>query len=118
MLLKKKCLYFCVNKSLINFIACNFFYFMGSTRLKGVEVDVKVITYGVYPLLTFLAKSSSTQFQSLVDIIVYDVPKKIQRFFVIYVVLSIRFNTKVIVTTTAKELGLLLSIGGVHRSAG
>lgn len=95
---------------------CNLFNLIRKIRIKNLELEVKVSPWNIYPILSFLNKNTHTQFQSLLDIVVYDIPKNKERFVIIYSLLSKRFNRRVFIKTKTNEISPLLSISSIYRT--
>lgn len=68
-------------------------------------------------MITFFKKKNQVQFQSLLDIIIYDIPKNKDRFTVVYSLLSIRFNRRLFISTKLNELMPLISISSLYVTA-
>lgn len=109
----KKLNFFCIQKSYITFLKCNLFYFIHQIKLINMELIIQLISWNIYPVLTFLKKNSSSQFNILIDIIVYDVPQNKERFIIVYNLLSIHFNKRIFIVTKINELSTLISINSL-----
>jgi NADH/F420H2 dehydrogenase subunit C len=69
-------------------------------------------------LMRFLKYSTNTQFKQLLEITAVDFPDKGKRFEVVYMLLSIRFNTRLIVKVCVNEVTSVPSIVDIFPSAG
>lgn len=68
-------------------------------------------------ILNFLQKHALCLYKQLLDIAVEDTPKKRNRFRVNYILSSILYNAKIIISLTANELTYLPSITFLYSSA-
>jgi NADH:ubiquinone oxidoreductase subunit C len=85
--------------------------------VSGLEVELKVASKKIYPLIFFLNKHSLCMFKIMIDIICSDMPGKPHRFFLVYNLLSVQFNIRVRVMSKIKEnMGQLLSLVSLYRS--
>jgi len=85
--------------------------------VSGFDIVIEVVNKNIYPILLFLSNHTIWQFKSLVDIVCYDVPKKIYRFSLIYNLISIHYNLRLRVITKVNELSNLFSVVGLYKSA-
>ncbi|MFT5438280.1 MAG: NADH-quinone oxidoreductase subunit C [Alphaproteobacteria bacterium] len=72
---------------------------------------------GLVRLMTFLRDDSNSLFKVLIDICGVDYPERIERFDIVYNLLSMRFNQRVRIKVRATEDDLVPSIVGVFSSA-
>jgi NADH:ubiquinone oxidoreductase subunit C len=68
-------------------------------------------------LLNFLKYHTNTQFNLLTDIIAVDEPQKHFRFEVIYHILSLHFNERLVISLRTNELNPISSITGIYKNA-
>jgi NADH:ubiquinone oxidoreductase subunit C len=103
-----------------------FFTFLKKIMEKAVEivvystksgVIVKAARGRVFGLLRFLRSHVLCQYKSLIDIITYDNPQTKYRFAVIYNLLSVAFNSRLLICTYTKK-GLIPSVCSLYASAG
>lgn len=85
--------------------------------VSGYDLEIEVVSKNCYPILMFLKKHTLCQYKQLVDIICFDTPGKNYRFFIIYNLLTIQYNTRIQVITKLKNTNELLSISGLYKSA-
>ncbi len=90
--------------------------------LQGIAVsyrdlDLRVHVSCLLPLLVFLKYHSTLLFKTLVDIVVYDVPGRKKRFVVLYLLLSLVFNTRLIVRTQVDEVSSIVSVVRLFQNA-
>jgi len=69
-------------------------------------------------LLFFLKHHTSSQFSMLVDITAVDYPEQEHRFEVIYILLSVKYNTRLIIKVNVDEITPVPSVEKVFSSAG
>lgn len=85
--------------------------------VDSYDIEIEVTNRYIYPLLSFLQKHSNCLFKSIVDMIAYDDPKKVYRFFLIYNIISIKYNQRIRIITKIKEISKLISITSIYKSA-
>ncbi|XP_033119693.1 NADH dehydrogenase [ubiquinone] iron-sulfur protein 3, mitochondrial-like isoform X2 [Anneissia japonica] len=81
------------------------------------ELEVMIHPEGVLPVMTFLRDHTNAQFKSLVDETAIDVPKRINRFEIIYNLLSLQYNSRIRVKTYTDEMTPLDSLYSVFKAA-
>lgn len=86
-------------------------------RLKTNAIEIKTTPNNLNALLYFLQKHSLCQYKQLVDIASSDVPGKTRRFSVHYLLLSLRYNARIIVVVQTNEVSPLPSVTSLYRSA-
>jgi NADH:ubiquinone oxidoreductase subunit C len=114
---KQKFYFFCIQKSFLMYLKCSTFYFIRKLRIKNLELEVQLAPWHLYPVITFVKKTTMAQFQNLLDIIVYDTPKNKDRFTIIYLMSSTRFNRRLFISTKLNELTPLISINSLYITA-
>ncbi|MCE3233410.1 MAG: NADH-quinone oxidoreductase subunit [Rickettsiaceae bacterium] len=72
---------------------------------------------GVPAVLSFLRDDARCQYKALVDITAVDYPEREKRFEIVYNLLSIRYNQRVIVKVNVADGDLVPSVVGVFNSA-
>ena len=85
------------------------------TNDKYLGILVSVIQ--VYPLIKFLKYHKRLQFNQLIDITAVDYPSNSLRFEIIYILLSMVLNKRVVVKTFLGESEGIESITTIHKSA-
>jgi NADH dehydrogenase (ubiquinone) Fe-S protein 3 len=85
--------------------------------VSGFDIVIEVVNKNIYPTLFFLSNHTLWQFKSLVDIVCYDVPKKKNRFSLIYNLISIHYNLRLRIMTKINELNNIFSVVGLYKSA-
>ena len=81
------------------------------------ELEVAIHPDGIIPVLMFLRDNHNCQFSQLIDITALDIPTKVYRFEVIYILLSLHFNSRIRIRTYTDELTALDSATMVFSSA-
>lgn len=84
---------------------------------NGDELEVLICPEGVLPVLQFLRDHSNCQYQSLMDMTAVDWPSRPYRFELVYILLSMRFNTRIRVKTYTDELTPIDSITPLFHAA-
>jgi NADH:ubiquinone oxidoreductase subunit C len=90
----------------------NFFF------IKKNQVIIKTSRKNIPKILLFLQKHSLCLYQQLIEIAAEDTPKKSMRFRVNYILSSINYSSKVLVSTITNEITYLPSVVGLFQSAG
>jgi NADH/F420H2 dehydrogenase subunit C len=84
-----------------------------SNNTITIEVESQYIT----EMLTFLKYHSNTRMTQLLEMTAVDYPQRNLRFEVVYMLLSIEWNTRVIVKTSISETTPLASVVSLYNSA-
>jgi len=66
----------------------------------------------------FLKKNTFFQYKQLIDLIGFDTSQKTQRFFLIYSLLSIKYNNRINLYCPVQELFSITTISSLYSSAG
>jgi NADH dehydrogenase (ubiquinone) Fe-S protein 3 len=89
---------------------------------KSVISKEEVIFYTypehILPLLTFLKHHTNGQFDMLVDVTAVDFPEREKRFEVVYMLLSVKYNTRIIVKLSVDEVTPVPSVESIFPNAG
>ena len=112
---KKKIFYFCLQKIFTFFLKSNLIYFLHKLRSKHLELEAWITPWNIYPIFTFLKKQSLFQMNTIIDIIVYDIPKNKARFLLVYNSLSTIFNYRLFVITKITNFLPLISVSSLFR---
>lgn len=81
------------------------------------ELEVLIHPEGIIPIMTFLKDHHNAQYLNIVDIAGVDVPNRPYRFEIVYLLLSLRYNSRIRVKTYTDELTPLDSICSVFAGA-
>lgn len=90
--------------------------------IQSVFVTKDSITIYVSPnhlrnVLYFLRDNTNSQYKSLMDICAIDYPAKEKRFELVYVLLSVKYNTRICVKTYTDELTPVPTVSDIFSSA-
>jgi NADH-quinone oxidoreductase subunit C len=88
------------------------------TEVAQGELMVEAEAAHVVRVLTFLRDDPQCLFKILVDLCGVDYPERVERFEVVYNLLSVRHNQRVRVKVRVPESGVVASVLGVYRVAG
>lgn len=86
-------------------------------RLKNTDIEIKTTPNNLRGLLYFLQNHTLCQYKQLIDIACSDVPGKTRRFSVNYLLLSVRYNTRINIVVKTNEVSPLPSVTPLYRSA-
>ena len=81
------------------------------------ELEVLIHPDGIIPVLMFLRDNHNCQFSQLIDITALDIPNRVYRFELVYILLSLKFNSRIRIRTYTDELTALDSATIVYSSA-
>jgi NADH:ubiquinone oxidoreductase subunit C len=88
-------------------------------QIKNQFLEIKTNCKNIYPLSLFLKKHSHCQYKTLVDLITYDCPGKSCRFTLIYNLLSIDYNSRILISTQLMEyLPVITTVVPLYYGAG
>jgi len=85
--------------------------------VQNSDLELRINSNNIYPVLCFLRKHTICQFNCLSDIICYDMPGKELRFGVVYTLLSTRFNHRIRISTKFSHNTGLLSVASLFNGA-
>lgn len=88
-----------------------------ATKLRHGELMVEVRSEHLLKVMTFLRNDQQCLFKMLVDICGVDYPERLQRFEVVYNLLSLRHNQRIRVKTATDEETPVPSITGLFSTA-
>jgi len=88
-----------------------------SCVIQKDELTVYVESRDILPFFTFLKNHTNTQFKLLMDLTAVDYQSRLERFEVVYLLLSIQHNARVRIKTCVDELTPLDSIVPLYPSA-
>jgi NADH dehydrogenase (ubiquinone) Fe-S protein 3 len=78
--------------------------FIQQTSVYKDELTVQCGPSGVIPVLTFLRDHTNAQFKQCMDVCGVDYPTRLNRFEIVYNLLSVRYNTRIRVKTYTDEV--------------
>jgi NADH-quinone oxidoreductase subunit C len=82
-------------------------------RLRGYAIVVTAAPNSLVGVLSFLKRSTFTQFRTLIDITCYDRPGKASRFVLVYGLLSTHFGTRCFLCIAVPESGYVPSVSSL-----
>lgn len=83
----------------------------------GDELEILIDPSGVIPVVSFLKNHHNAQFASLIDMAGVDMPTRKNRFEIVYIMLSLRYNSRIRIKTYTDELTPLDSITPIFAAA-
>src|ERR1700761_7247998 len=86
-------------------------------RIQNNDLEIKTTPNNLCALVYFLQNHTLCQYKQLFDIACSDVPGKKHRFSVNYLLLSLRYNTRLTVVVKTNEVSPLPSTTVIYRSA-
>jgi NADH-quinone oxidoreductase subunit C len=91
-------------------------------KLLVTDADGEVCVYTkaehLCEVLSFLRDHSQARFRSMVDIAGVDYPERSQRFEVVYILLSVKYNARIRVKVSVDEYTPVPSVTSIYRAAG
>lgn len=93
-------------------------FFIEKSTISKSEICIYTQPNNLKKLMTFLKYYTNAQFKQVSEITAVDYPERDKRFEVVYVLLSVRFNTRLLVKVSIDELTSLPSIVDIFPSAG
>jgi NADH:ubiquinone oxidoreductase subunit C len=84
---------------------------------KNTIFDFYIMSKDIFSALSFLKLNQLLQYKTLVDIAVVDNPFKLNRFKLVYTLLSYNFNQRANIHTYVKEADFVVSVRPVFRAA-
>ena len=91
--------------------------FIEKSVISKEEVTIYTSPEYIVPLMTFLKTHTNSQYTMLMDITAIDYPEREKRFEVVYVLLSIKYNSRLIIKLSVDEVTPVPTIEGVFPSA-
>ena len=76
---------------------------INETKISHNQIYLKIDHEDLLDVVTFLKTNNETKFRQLIDITAVDYPEKIQRFKMVYLFLSHKFNQRVILSFPLNE---------------
>jgi NADH dehydrogenase (ubiquinone) Fe-S protein 3 len=81
------------------------------------EITLEVDSQNLFKILLFLKNYTGTQYKVLIDITAVDYPKRKNRFEVVYILLGIQYNTRIIIKTSLDQYTPIDSVVGIFPAA-
>lgn len=88
------------------------------TKIKDCEISIKTTSNNLFALVDILKNKANIQFDQLIDIVVVDQPKEKFRFKIIYLFLSVKFNSRLSLITKTTEIKSVSSLISLFQSVG
>ena len=104
-------------QSLGKFVQSSLPKFVQQTSIYKDELIVNIHPSGLKPTLQFLKLNQNLLFTQLVDLTCVDYPSKENRFSLVYLLLSIENNLRIILKTYTDEITPVDSCTGIYKSA-
>ena len=92
-------------------------HYINTVLLSLNELSIVVSSTFINKVLTFLKNDLNSQFQVLTDITVADYLENDKRFEVVYMLLSVRYNTRIRIKTYVNEMSSLQTTVNLYASA-
>ncbi|XP_033754299.1 NADH dehydrogenase [ubiquinone] iron-sulfur protein 3, mitochondrial-like [Pecten maximus] len=93
------------------YVAENIPKYVQEVRISaGDELDILVHPEGILPVISFLKNHHTAQFLNIIDVTALDVPTRKYRFEMVYMLMSLHFNSRVKVRSYTDELSPVNSI--------
>jgi NADH/F420H2 dehydrogenase subunit C len=92
--------------------------FITKSIISKEEVIIFTNTTNLVSLLTFLRDHTNSQYKMLVDITAVDYPEREERFEVVYLLLSVKYNSRIIVKVAVDEITPIPSVENIFPNAG
>jgi NADH dehydrogenase (ubiquinone) Fe-S protein 3 len=92
--------------------------FIEKSIISKEEVIIYTKPSYLKPLLHFLKNHTSSQFSMLIDITAIDFPEREERFEVVYILLSCKYNSRLRIKVCVDEVTPIPSVESIHPGAG
>ncbi len=88
-----------------------------NSKIKHNQIYLTINESHLHDVVLFLKTSSNTKFRQLIDITAVDYPENIQRFKLVYLLLSHENNQRILIEFNIKENELVTSLTSIFPSA-
>jgi NADH:ubiquinone oxidoreductase subunit C len=110
---------YCVQKKFLIFLFKIVSKLIRQVQIKNQFLEIKTNSKNIYPLSLFLKKHSLCQYKTLTDLIAYDCPGKLFRFILLYNLLSVDYNSRLVISTKLVEyLPVITTVVPLYSGAG
>jgi NADH/F420H2 dehydrogenase subunit C len=92
--------------------------FIKKSSISKEEIVIYTYPQHLVSLLTFLKDHTNSQYKMLVDITAVDFPENEERFEVVYFLLSVKYNSRIIIKVAINEIAPVPSIEKIFPNAG
>ena len=90
---------------------------INETKISHNQIYLKIDHEDLLDVVTFLKTNSETKFRQLIDITAVDYPEKTQRFKMVYLFLSHKFNQRIVLSFFINENELVTSLTNIFPAA-
>lgn len=92
-------------------------HYINTVLFSFNELTIVVPSTYINHVLSFLKNDLNSQFRELIDLTAVDYPENDKRFEVVYMLLSLKYNTRIRVKTHVNEMSALDSVQDIYPSA-
>ena len=100
-----------------NYIVSCLPHYVNTVLLVFNDLTIVVPSRYIYKVLSFLKNDLNSQFEILTDMTAVDYSENDKRFEVVYMLLSLKYNTRIRVKTHVNEMTSLDSVSSLYSSA-
>ncbi len=90
---------------------------INKTKIKHNQIYIEIDKEDLIDVLLFVKTNKDAKFRQLIDITVVDYPEELQRFKIVYLLLSHEFNQRMILSYFITEKEVISSITSIFPSA-
>src|SRR6185312_7910050 len=105
-----------INLKIINYIKLILNKYILTINYNKYDIFILIKPNNIYNVLYILNKNTLFQFKQLIDISGIDYPERINRFEIIYHLLSIIYNIRINVRTFSNELYPINSVINIYKN--
>ena len=88
-----------------------------STKIKHKHIYINIENENLLEVILFLKNNNETKFKQLIDITAVDYPEKEKRFKLVYLLLSLENNHRILIDLNIKENEIISSLTSIFPSA-
>ena len=92
--------------------------FVEKSVISKEEITIYTTPDNLVPLMTFLKSHVSCQYEMLLDITAVDYPEREKRFEVVYILSSVKYNSRMIVKVLVDEITPIPTVEKIYPSGG
>ena len=90
---------------------------INKTKIKHNQIYIEIDKEDLIDVLLFVKTNKDAKFRQLIDITVVDYPEEVQRFKIVYLLLSHEFNQRMILSYNINEKEVISSLTSIFPSA-
>ena len=90
---------------------------INNSKIKHNQIYLNIDENHIHNVVMFLKTNSNTKFRQLIDITAVDYPENIQRFKLVYLLLSHENNSRILIDFNIKENEIVTSLTSIFPSA-